>query len=287
MSRRMLARLTGAVLAMLLLAACSNDDAVVVTSYNFPESEIVGEIYAQALEEAGIPVERSLNLGTRELLYPELRAGRVDVVAEYVGSGIIGQFAMEVPDQADDAVALLASLLAEDGLVVLDAAPGENNQAFVVSSSRAQDQGWANLSDLAGAGPLTFAGPPECEGRMTCFQGLVEHYGLDNLAFTAIQEPAPRLAALDSGDADMVLLFSTDAPLADPAYTVLIDDAHLLPPENIVPIVSQAVIDRHPAIVEVLGQVTTRLTTDALRQMNVAVAEGRSPAQIAREFLAG
>jgi len=281
--RKFIRRSAMAIAGAMFLAACSSD--VVVTSYNFPESEILGEIYAQALEDAGISVDRSLNLGTRELLYPELRAGRVDVVAEYVGSGLLGAFDVEAPTEVDEAVALLRSLLAEDGLAVLDAAPGENNQAFVVAGSIADEQGWTNLSDLAAAGPLTFAGPPECEERLTCFRGLVEIYGLDNISFTSIQEPSPRLAALDAGDVDMILLFSTDAPLAEGGYSILVDDAGMLPPENLVPIVSQSALDDHPEMADVIARVTARFTTEALQRMNVAVAEGRSAAQIARDFL--
>lgn len=283
---KFLTRLAAVVLAVVVLAACSSDDGIVVTSYNFPESEIIGEIYAQALEGANIPVERSLNLGTRELLYPELRAGRVDLVAEYVGSGLIGQFDEQVPDSPQAATALLASLLVDDGLVVLDAAPGENNQAFVVASSQAQAQGWTTLSDLVNASALTFAGPPECEERLTCFRGLLEIYGLTNLTFTSIQEASPRLAALDAGDVDMILLFSTDAPLADASYLVLQDDARMLPPENLVPVVSQAALDAHPDAAAVIANVTARLTTEALQQMNAQSAQGQSAEQIARAFLA-
>ena len=55
-------------LAMALVAgACgSGDDAdgptIVVASFNFGESLILGEIYAQVLEDRGYPVERSLGV---------------------------------------------------------------------------------------------------------------------------------------------------------------------------------------------------------------------------------
>jgi osmoprotectant transport system substrate-binding protein len=84
------------VLALGLLVACSDQaavvpttsDAVVVASFDFSESEVLGEVYAQALEQAGIRVRRELRLGPRELVLPALRQGLVDVVPEYVGTAL-------------------------------------------------------------------------------------------------------------------------------------------------------------------------------------------------------
>ncbi len=62
------------VAVMLAVAACSSGsgtdatvpdvrDAVVVASFAFPESELLGEIYSQTLEADGFAVERSFNIG--------------------------------------------------------------------------------------------------------------------------------------------------------------------------------------------------------------------------------
>src|SRR4051812_6585367 len=79
------------------LAACSSGtstdadapaarEAVAVASFNFPESELLAEIYSQALEASGFPVERHFLLGPRELVVPALVSGLVDVVPEYAGT---------------------------------------------------------------------------------------------------------------------------------------------------------------------------------------------------------
>lgn len=278
-------------LAALVLAACGGDDAadaapITVASFNFPESEILGEIYAQALEADGYSVERSLNLGARELIYPELIEGELDLLPEYLGSALVVGFEQDPPAGIDEGVAALTDAFAAEGVTVLRPAPAENNQAFVVTAAFAEEHGLASLSDLAGLDAVSFAGPPECEGRDTCLQGLVGTYGLDQITFESVQEAAARLAALDAGDADMILLFSTDAPLAGGDYVVLADDAGMLPPENITPVVRTEVINSHgDGLTQLLDEVTAAITTDALQSMNAQAAEGMSAAEIATAWL--
>src|SRR4051812_2180325 len=48
-------------------AAPASGRAVVVSSKDFTEEIIIGEMYAQALENAGIKVERKLNLGSTDI----------------------------------------------------------------------------------------------------------------------------------------------------------------------------------------------------------------------------
>jgi osmoprotectant transport system substrate-binding protein len=105
-----------------LAAACNGDDAdtaapdtdgagrgrrpddgptIDVSSFNFPESEILGEIYAQALEDAGYPVDRTLNLGARELIYPDLLDGEISLVPEYLGSALVVWFEQDPPADVD------------------------------------------------------------------------------------------------------------------------------------------------------------------------------------------
>jgi osmoprotectant transport system substrate-binding protein len=296
-------RLAAAGAALALLAtACGNGDGdgdtaaetdipdgptIDIASFNFPESEILGEIYAQALEDAGYPVERSLNLGARELIYPDLLEGGVSLVPEYLGSALVVWFEQDPPEDVDGGLSALREAFEPEGVSVLEPAPAENNQAFVVTAAFADEQGLSTLGDLADAGSITFAGPPECEGRDTCYQGLVDTYDLGNVSFESIQEAAARLAALESGDAEVILLFSTDAPLAGDELVILEDDQGMLPPENITPVVRTEVLDAYgDELTDLLDRVTAGLSTDALQQMNAEASEGRSAAEIAGDWLA-
>jgi osmoprotectant transport system substrate-binding protein len=303
MNRGRTRRILAASLATALVAtACGNgngddgDDAgadvpdgptIDVSSFNFPESEILGEIYAQALEDEGYPVDRTLNLGARELIYPDLIDGEITLVPEYLGSALVVWFEQDPPQDVDSGLTALREAFEPEGVSVLEPAPAENNQAFVVTSSFAEDDGLSSLADLADAGDLVFAGPPECEGRDTCYQGLVDLYGLDNVSFESIQEAAARLAALDAGDVDMILLFSTDAPLAGDELVVLEDSEGMLPPENITPVIRTEALDAYgDELQDLLDRVTGALSTEALQQMNAEASEGRSASEIAGDWLA-
>jgi osmoprotectant transport system substrate-binding protein len=292
-------RLAAAGAALTLLAtACGggDDDAATdvpdgptidVASFNFPESEILGEIYAQAMEDAGYPVDRSLNLGARELVYPDLIDGGIGLLPEYLGSALVVWFEQDPPEDVDGGLAALRDAFEPEGVTVLEPAPAENNQAFVVTSTFADEQGLSTLGDLADAGPVTFAGPPECEGRETCYQGLVDTYGLSEVGFESIQEAAARLAAIESGEVEVILLFSTDAPLAGDQLVILEDDQGMLPPENITPVLRTDIVDAYgDDLTALLDQVTAALSTEALQQMNAEASEGRSAAEIASDWLA-
>jgi osmoprotectant transport system substrate-binding protein len=285
----------------LVATACGNGDdgdtaadievpdgpTIDVASFNFPESEILAEIYAQAMEDAGYPIDRSLNLGSRELIYPDLIDGGIGFVPEYVGSALVVWFEQDPPEDVDSGVSALSDAFEADGVSVLEPAPAENPQAFVVTAGFASEQGLSTLGDLADVGAITLAGPPECEQRDTCYRGLVDTYGLSEVGFESVQEAAARLAALESGDVEMILLFATDAPLAGDELVVLEDDQGMLPPENITPVVRTEILDAYgDDLRDLLDRVSAALSTEALRQMNAEASEGRSAAEIASDWLA-
>src|SRR6266487_2000702 len=66
----------------------TSDGAITVASFDFPESVLLAEIYAQALEAGGFMVKRALNLGPRELVEPALERGLVEFLPEYLGTAL-------------------------------------------------------------------------------------------------------------------------------------------------------------------------------------------------------
>jgi osmoprotectant transport system substrate-binding protein len=93
------AALTGLALAFSLAAGGADEDplatetgaassggAVTVGSANFAESELLAEIYSQALEAKGVEVKRSFNIGARELYLKALQDGSIDLLPEYNGA---------------------------------------------------------------------------------------------------------------------------------------------------------------------------------------------------------
>lgn len=258
-----------------------------VASFNFPESVILAEIYAQALEANDYPVERNLNLGSRELVFPELQSGAIDLLPEYLGSAIAVGFGEEAPTDPDQALQTLRDLFAEQGVTVLDPAPGEDKNVFVVTADFASENGVSTVSDLAGVGPVTLGGPPECEERQTCYAGLVESYGLDNLSFEAIQEGAARVAALESGEIQLALLFSTQPVIAEKGFVALEGTEEIIAPENITPVVSNEILDAYgDDLVALINEISALITTDVLLDLNGRVElDAQNPEDVATDWL--
>lgn len=259
--------------------------AVTIGGFNFPESTILMEIYAQALEDAGISVTRQPDLGARELVFPELTGGSIDILPEYVGSAISVGFGETPETNTDAAVEQLAGLFGDDGVSVLEPSEAQDRNVFVVTSEFSEANGVTAIGDLADAGDVTLAGGPECEDRATCFAGLQDVYGLDNVSFTTIAEKSPRLAALQNGDVQLILLFSTDPVFTDGSLVALEDTEEMTPPENVVPVVSDDALEANPQIEEILNAISAALTTEGLTELNAQAAEGQQPAAVAAGWL--
>lgn len=260
--------------------------AVDVASFNFAESVVVAEIYAQALERAGIPVRRDLDLGPRELVRPALDQGFVDLVPEYLGTALTSvDPAGPAPADAAAARNRLQAALDPGRFRVLEPAPAQDQNGLVVTAARAGQLGLRTTSDLRPVAPgLVLGGPPECPTRPLCLLGLQAVYGLRFARFVPLGDLAQEKTALDEGVIDVAVMFTTDGRLADPDLRLLDDDRHLQPPENVVPVVSSRAVARYgDRLVAALDAVSTQLTSAGLTFLNwrVDVAGKRPDAEAA------
>jgi osmoprotectant transport system substrate-binding protein len=277
------------VVTLALLAACSGPvtapgrpaTGVVVASFNFTESTLVAEIYAQALEGAGIPVRRELGLGPRELVLPALRQGLVDVVPEYLGSALVAVTAGQVTATGltrDPATMRrqLSAALAPDHLLVLQPARAEDQNGLAVTRATAQRLRLRTTSDLrTHARRLTLGGPAECPRRPYCLVGLRRVYGLSFGRFLPYATETQRVTALEQGVVDASVVFTTDGLIGAEDLVLLTDDRGLQPREQVVPVVSNRSVQRYGRrVVEVLDAVSARLDSAGLTYLNWRVDVG-------------
>lgn len=287
-----------AVAAVLGLTACGGGDSagsaqpgkggapIVVASFNFTDSQILAEVYSQALEAKGYPVQRKFNIGSRELVYPSLQSGELQFIPEYQGAAISSGFNEQAPTDAASEHAKLAELFAPSGVALLDYAPAENKNTYVVKSDLAQQQGLRTISDLKKLDRVVLGGPPECGTRANCFVGFRDVYKL-NATFSSIQESGPRVEQLRSGAVTVIPLDSVNPLVGNPDFTVLEDDQHIVATENIVPAVNKRVLDERGAdFAAAVNAVSAKLTTDQLRELNKQVDEdGDQVADVAKDWL--
>jgi osmoprotectant transport system substrate-binding protein len=285
----------------LALAACvvqgtpaedaRGDDAITVASFDFPESLLLAEIYAQAIEGVGIRVERELALGPRELVMPALLEGLVEFVPEYAGSGLqfLAGDGSTSPDEEINHQRFAERLRPLD-VTALDASPAEDQNGFAVTAETAQRYGLRTLSDLARVSrELVFGGPPECARRPFCLPGLERSYGITfGQVFSNLDAGGPRtVSALAEGTVDVALLFTSGGAIDLNDFVLLEDDRRLQPAENVTPVIGTGVLDRFgPSLADTVNAVSGLLSTRELRMLNAEVARGATPEQIASRWLA-
>ena len=123
---------------------------ITVGSTNFYEQEILGEIFAQTLEGNGATVERKFQLGNREIVFPALESGEIDVLTEYAATALefVNGGAGEATTDPAATTAALNAALEPKGLVALDFAAATDQNGFVVTKATADQYGLVTISDL-------------------------------------------------------------------------------------------------------------------------------------------
>jgi len=262
----------------LVAAACSDDGddgGLTVAAANFPESNILAQIYGQALEAGDIDASVEENFGTRPALLDGLEDGSVDLAPEYVGA-LLNE--LEGPDTAtsdlDESLELLESALAEVDLVGFEPSEAQDVDALAVTQETADELGIATYTDLAAvAGDLDFGGPAECAEFPACIPGLRDTYGIEFGNFVPLEAGPPIFDALNNGDIDVARVFSTDAAIAENEWVVLEDDQGLNPVQNVIPVGTDDADTEE--IADILNEVSATLTTEELTELNRRVVSDR------------
>ncbi len=272
--------------------ADNNAVKLTVGSKNFTEQIVLGEIYAQALEAAGYDVSTDLNLGSEVVALKALEQGEISGYPEYTSTALTSFFKTapeDVPADGQEAIDQAQPEFEEKGLVAF--APTEFSSANAVGllAETAEELGVENISDLEGQSEeLDLYGSPECPQRIDCLVGLEDNYGLDFKSFTPV-DIGLRYEVLDKGEADLSILFTTDAQLYTDSdtYTILEDDQGVLPAGNVSFVASQEAVDEAgPDFGETVEKVQGDLSLEVMQELNAKVdVDKEDPADAAAEYL--
>lgn len=292
--------LGAALLALALVAAaCAGEEkpggdggkdgakpSLTVGADGFAESEIVAEMYAQVLENAGYDISRKFGT-TRETRIPAMESGEIDVAPEYLATLLL--FLDPEAEASSDPVGVrgaLEPLLSEKNLATLEPSVAVDTNAFVVTQETADQHELAAVSDLQSvAGELTLGGPPECPERPFCIPGLKDTYGIEFGEFVPLDAGGPlTVEALDTGEIDVALLFSTQGVILDKGWVLLEDDKGLQSADNITPLWNTESTDDEAE--GLLNAVSATLTTEKMTELNGRVEiDGEDAADVALAHL--
>lgn len=264
--------------------AAGSTDSIVVGSADFPESQLIAKIYAEALKSKGVQVTEKPSIGSREVTIPALKDGSIDLMPEY-GGALLQYLDASTKAVTSDEVTKELSTKIPSGLTQLTASKAQDKDVLAVKKETADKYNLKSISDLQPvAKDLVLGGPPEWKTRINGVAGLKSVYNLDFKEFSALDAGGPlTLNALLSGQVQVADLFSTDPALAANNLVALEDNKNLFLSENIVPVINQK--KSTDTVKSVLDKVSAALTTEDLIQMNGRTAKFEDIGQIAKDWL--
>jgi osmoprotectant transport system substrate-binding protein len=264
-------------------------------------------MYALLLENAGIPVERRLNLGGTEVASTALQAGEIDLYPEYTGTGLTVILGIPIESVTEATPVAGATPGAGEGMTVdqqvyqivadaykkqfdlvwLDESAFNNTQALAMKRATAEEMGITTISELAAvSGDLTLVAPVDFVDRPDGLQGLEDFYAM---SFGDVLSVAPgiRYQALEEDQAQVVLAFGTDGQVSGMDLVLLEDDKGLWPPYHVAPVVRNETLTAYPALADALNPVAPLLTDLEMSALNWKVdgPDKLEPEEVARAFL--
>ncbi len=266
--------------------------SLTIGSKNFPEQEILGEIYTQALQAAGYNAKSDLSLGSETVALKTLKAGKVSGYPEYASTALTAFFGLEPEEVPSGATAAWKKANAEfekEGLTAFKPTPFESANAVGLLKSTAEKYHLKTISDLKGVSEkLSLYGSPECEERIDCLAGLEKYYGLKFKEFKPVDIEL-RYTVLEKGQADLSILFTTDPKLAAESekFVILEDDKHVFPAGNVIFVTSKKVAEEAgPDYQKTIEDVQSGLTLKVMQELDARVElERETPEEAAAAYL--
>jgi osmoprotectant transport system substrate-binding protein len=264
-----------------------SDVQLTVGSANFPENQLLAEMYAQALEAGGASVERNLNIGNRETYYAALESGEIQLLPEYTGSLLF--FLTEGQAEAanvEEQITALGEALPEN-LVVLEPSPAEDKDTIVCNQETVDEYGLATLTDLfENSANITLGGPAEFEERTPFGLAGFEEQGASFAGFVPLEIGDPVKQAIASNAVNCGNLFSTDPFIAAEGLVALEDDLGLVPNEAVIPLID-AELGGNTGVADTLNAISAALDTDQLTELvGRVVNDAEAPEDVAADWLA-
>lgn len=291
MKKRIIHRAAAVVLGLSLAASAqvSAADAIRVGSKDFTENEIVGELYALALEDAGYEVERIFDIAG-SVIHTSIVSDEIDLYPEYTGTGLISILQLDPVTDPQEVYDTVKEAYEEQfSLTWLDYAQANDGQGLFISKAASDEYGILTISDLqANAEKLRFASQGEFDEREDGLPGLEKIYGPFEFKSSKIYDNGLKYNIVESDEADVAPAYTTEGRLAEKDKFVLLeDDKQAWPPYNLAPVVRDDVLEENPDIPQILGKVNAALDTETITALNAQVDVDKEEVEdVAADFYA-
>lgn len=250
---------------------------IVVGSFNFPESEILGNMYALVLKNAGFTVTTKFNLGPRQTTIPALKDGSINLMPEYNGNLLFFYNTKATAKTTADVDTALKTEVPSD-FQVLDPSPAQDKDAYVVTQAEAAKKGLTSIGDLSKLEPFTLGANPQFGTLPYGIPGLKSTYGVDKVTFKSIEDYGgpDTVKALVDNAVQVADIYTTSPDLVTKKLLVLKDPENLIAAQNVLPFLNKKIYSAKLA--SVLNKLSAKLTTDDLIALRNRV-EGSEKAQ--------
>ncbi len=295
MKRKFLSMMLATVMGVSLLAGCgssgtsssSSGDVIKVGSKDFTENEVVAEVYALALEDAGYEVERVFDISS-SVIHQSITSDEIDLYPEYTGTGLISILGESPLTDAQEVYDKVKEEYDEQfSITWLSYAEANDGQGIFVSKEISDKLGITTISDLQEhASEIRFASQGEFDEREDGIPALEATYGEFNWKSTAVYDNGLKYSVVENGEADASPAYTTEGQLSQTDKFVLLeDDKHVWPPYNLAPIVRNSVLEANPEIEEILNNVSATLDTATVTELNARVdVDGEDYEDVAADY---
>ena len=290
MKKKIMIMIVALLVMTLALSGCGGDKkSVVIGSKDFSESIILGEMFAQLIENnTDIEVVRKLNMGGTFVCFEAIKNGDIDIYPEYTGTGLTAQLKMDVITDSEEAYRVVAEEFNKQFNIKWLSPLGLNNTyTLAVTQEVVEEYGVETFSDLAAVSEdLIFGAEHEFFNRQDGFEGLVDAYGMEFAGEPKKMQVALKYQAIGNGDMDVTDAFATDGQIIQYNLKILEDDKGFFPPYYVAPIVKNETLEQFPELEGVLDMLAGLVDDATMTELNYRVdVEGESVETVATDFL--
>jgi osmoprotectant transport system substrate-binding protein len=264
-------------------------DRVVIGSKDFTEQLILGEIFAQQIEnKTHLPVERKFYLAGTYICQQAILGGRIDLYPEYTGTALAAVLKQDPRGDRTQVYERMKTAYAQQFHLAVGPPLGFDDTFAIII--RGDDARRFNLHTISQAAPYAPKWRPgfgyEFMERPDGYKGLIKTYDLHFAEQPRIMALGLLTRALKEKQVDLIAGNNTDGLIPALDLSVLQDDKHYFPPYEAVAIMRQPMLARHPEVQRAIDELAGKISDDDMRALNYAVdGQHRDSKEVVREFL--